>query len=208
MTSPAARTADTEGPASPAPAEATAPAAPTTPAAPRRFENLDGLRGVAAATVLLYHAVMVVPQFSDPEFTGRGAGSWAWFDYSPLRIVLSGTEGVLVFFILSGFVLTLPVLRAARFPWRAYYPSRILRLYLPVLAAIAWCLLIIAVLPRESLAQAPGAYLQDHAEPVTLLKIARDAVLLDGANTLNGPLWSLQWEVCSRSCCRSSCSSP
>ncbi|RKR73408.1 heparan-alpha-glucosaminide N-acetyltransferase domain-containing protein [Frondihabitans australicus] len=97
MTPPeAARTADPEG------ARTAAPASPhtSTVAAPRRFENLDGLRGVAALMVLVYHAVMVVPQFSNPEFTGRGAGSWAWFDYSPLRIVLSGTEGVLVFFIL------------------------------------------------------------------------------------------------------------
>jgi peptidoglycan/LPS O-acetylase OafA/YrhL len=186
----AARTADLKGALPSAPAPTTDP---TT--APRRFENLDGLRGVAALMVLVYHSVMVVPQFSNPEILGRGAGSWAWFDYSPLRIVLSGTEGVLVFFILSGFVLTMPVLRAATFAWRAYYPSRILRLYVPVVASILWCLIVITLLPRKVLAHDPSSYMSVHAEPATLLKIARDVVLLDGANSINGPLWSLQWEM-------------
>ena len=162
---------------------------------PKRFENLDGLRGVAALIVLIYHGVMVVPQFANPEFTGSGAGSWGWFDYSPLRVVLSGTEGVLVFFVLSGFVLTLPVLRTARYAWRAYYPSRLLRLYLPVGAALIWTVLVIVALPRNTLADDPSLYLQVHAEPLTALKVARDAVLVDGVNDLNGPLWSLQWEV-------------
>ncbi|RKR73407.1 acyltransferase family protein [Frondihabitans australicus] len=92
-------------------------------------------------------------------------------------------------------MLTLPVLRAAKFAWRAYYPSRLLRLYLPVFAAIVWCLLVISVLPRQVLAHDPAAYMQDHAEGINLLKIARDAVLLDGANSIDGPLWSLQWEM-------------
>lgn len=169
---------------------------PAEPAAlPRRFENLDGLRGVAALMVLIYHGILVFPQFGNPVFTGRGAGSWSWFEYSPLRIVVSGTEAVMVFFVLSGFVLTLPVLRAAKFAWRAYYPSRILRLYVPVFAALAWSIVVMIVIPRHALAADPSDYMKVHAEPITFLKIARDAVLLDGANSFNGPLWSLQWEV-------------
>lgn len=176
-----------------APASSINPAEPT--GIPRRFENLDGLRGVAALMVLVYHGFLVVPQFANPEFTGRGAGSWAWFDYSPLRVVLSGTEAVLVFFILSGFVLTLPVLRATKFAWRAYYPSRVLRLYVPVIAALAWTLVVMLVLPRHGLSADPSEFMKAHDEPITFLKIARDVVLLDGANSYDGPLWSLQWEV-------------
>jgi len=164
-------------------------------ATPRRFENLDGLRGVAALMVLVYHGILVFPQFGNPVLTGSSAGSWGWFEYSPLRILLSGTEAVLVFFVLSGFVLTLPVLRSAKFAWRAYYPSRILRLYVPVFAALAWSLVVLIVIPRHALIHDPSAYMAVHAEPITFLKIARDAVLLDGANSYNGPLWSLQWEV-------------
>jgi peptidoglycan/LPS O-acetylase OafA/YrhL len=176
-----------------APISSTLP--PTSAAVPRRFENLDGLRGIAAVMVVVYHGILVFPQFGNPVLTGSSAGSWGWFEYSPLRVVLSGTEAVMVFFVLSGFVLTLPVLRAARFAWRAYYPSRILRLYVPVLAALIWSIVVMITIPRHSLSHDASAYMAVHAEPITFLKIARDAVLVDGANSYNGPFWSLQWEV-------------
>ncbi|AMM19051.1 hypothetical protein AX769_01480 [Frondihabitans sp. PAMC 28766] len=172
----------------------TAASAPTA-AAPERFRHLDGLRGVAAFVVLVYHGVLVVPHFANPEWLIPKAGGWGWFDYSPLRVVLAGTEAVMIFFVLSGFVLTLPVLRRAKFSWRAYYGSRILRLYLPVFGALVWAAIVITVFSRHGLTHDPSPYLRAHPEDPTALKLARDGLLVDGVNSLDDPLWSLQWEV-------------
>ena len=84
-------------------------------------------------------------------FDGRGRdfhGVVWWVTFTPFHILWAGSEAVAVFFVLSGFVLT----RAAAgtsFSWRAYYPSRLLRLYLPVAGALVFALVTILVFPRK-----------------------------------------------------------
>ena len=82
-----------------------------------RIASLDGLRGLAAATVLFTHVLLAGIAFH--AYDARDAPVWA------------GNVAVGVFFVLSGFVLTLPSTRRAE-NWVAYYPARLLRLYLPV----------------------------------------------------------------------------
>lgn len=87
--------------------------APTT-----RLTGLDGLRALAATTVLTYHVVL----FSRFAFAGRFA--------APLW-ELKG--GVAIFFVISGAVLYLPFARAIRdrepLPdWRAYAGRRVARI--------------------------------------------------------------------------------
>ena len=61
-----------------------------------------------------------------------------------------GTGAVLVFFVLSGFVLTLAFTGPAKSGeprWANYYARRIPRLYVPVWAAIALAIGIVAIRP-------------------------------------------------------------
>ncbi len=61
------------------------------------------------------------------------AWSLVWWLYrTPLRVLWAGPEAVLVFFVVSGFVLTLPLARSGRFEWLVHYARRALRPYLPV----------------------------------------------------------------------------
>lgn len=108
------------------------------------------------------------------------------------RYISSGPgEKRSTFFILSGFVLTLPLLRAAQPNWGAYYPKRIVRIYLPVWASIVFALLMAWALPRAA-SGGFSSWLNLHDEPPNVLS---DVVLLGGAGQLNSPLWSLQWEM-------------
>lgn len=66
-----------------------------------RLRELDGLRGLAALTVVLHHALLVLPAF----YLDTG---WAKVLDSPLHVAFAGTEAVILFFVLSGFVLALP----------------------------------------------------------------------------------------------------
>ncbi|SEI16264.1 Peptidoglycan/LPS O-acetylase OafA/YrhL, contains acyltransferase and SGNH-hydrolase domains [Leifsonia sp. CL147] len=113
--------------------------------------------------------------------------------FSPLHVVWLGAEAVFLFFVLSGFVLVKAATRP-EFSWPAYYPSRIVRLYGPVLGAIVLAWLGYVLLPHTV---QPGASPQIAGLPTTysLTDILHDATLLGGTSNAIGTLWSLQWEV-------------
>lgn len=153
-----------------------------------RIRSLDGLRGIAALVVLFHHALLVVPSLND-----NGTAATGWLVVSPLHLVWAGEEAVFVFFILSGIVLALPVLRGT-VSWAAYYPARLLRLYLPVAASVAIAVVLAAVVARKAVA-GESNWMALHNVPLSVMAVVRDLVLVTGLDSLNSPLWSLQWEV-------------
>lgn len=113
--------------------------------------------------------------------------------YSPLRIITAGPEAVWLFFALSGFVLVRSASRPG-YRWDAYYPSRIIRLYLPVIGAVLVTALVFWLIPHVS---SPDFHRMVIGLPTTYTveSALADATLLTGTSTANVPLWSLQWEV-------------
>ena len=162
----------------------------------RRVTALDGLRGAAALTVVAHHALLLFPALAAPYFTGRpaalGEGEW-WLIHTPLHVLWEGKFGVYVFFVLSGCVLTLPALNGRGYVWRIYYPSRLLRLYLPVWGAVIFAALTFLVVPRT--AEVASAWLDKRPEEVTVRILLKDTTLVTGTGGIASPLWSLTWEV-------------
>lgn len=161
-----------------------------------RIRSLDGLRGVAAIIVLIHHSLLLFPSLSLLNASKPAQATpleWA-LTHTPLHLVWAGSEAVLVFFVLSGLVLTLPVIRSTKFPWRAYYPGRLVRLYIPVLGSVVIAVVLALLIPRRSGADL-SIWLSAHGEPVTFGQSLSDFFLLSGTSQLNGPLWSLQYEV-------------
>lgn len=159
-----------------------------------RYGALDGLRGLAAAVVVIHHCFLVSPSLAlaVARVDTGNAEPWVWWTtFTPAHLLWAGTEAVYVFFILSGFVLTLPFLGVSRPTWRAYYAKRCVRIYLPVWASLAVALLLAWIVPRTGSPDL-SAWLLIHDESPNVLA---DGVLLGGADSLNSPLWSLQWEI-------------
>lgn len=148
--------------------------------------------------MVIHHAFLTVPALAVAYFPGEAkpdVGSFAWwFTYTPLHLVWMGTEAVAVFFILSGIVLVLPVLRSDRFDWVAYYPRRIIRLYGPVLVAIVFALITMLIVRRYEDA-AFSAWMNDLPHMYSSRGLLKDATLVTGTSGALSPLWSLQWEV-------------
>lgn len=169
----------------------------TSVAAGQRYRSLDGLRGVAALSVVLYHALLVVPAVSvlyiEKAEATPSTPEW-WLFRTPLRLLMPGHEAVLIFFVLSGFVLTLPLLshRQSVRSVLAYYARRILRLYIPVWGAVGVALLLALAVQRDP--SMGSSWLATHVPP-TPSAVWRDLVLLLGTSNLDSPLWSLTWEV-------------
>lgn len=164
------------------------------PASDDRLSSLDGLRGVAAVVVLLHHSLLVQPALSGPYYGQDVSPAVAWFVASPLHLVWAGGEAVLVFFVLSGFVLVRQQSGPRRLTWKTYYPSRLLRLYLPVVVAVLFAALLASIVSRPALADRQSHWMQDHQAPVTLWSIVRNATLVS-PDFLDSPLWSLRQEV-------------
>jgi peptidoglycan/LPS O-acetylase OafA/YrhL len=159
---------------------------------PMRLKQLDGLRGVAALIVVVHHSLLLQPRLA-LAYLLPGANLGQPFNlavYSPLHVLWDGPAAVKVFFVLSGFVLTLPFLRPDA-SWRAYYPSRLVRLYLPTIASVCLALGWVVAFPRLN----AGSWWQaSHAGPWAG-EIAADLSLVLGTGMVNSPLWSLRWEL-------------
>lgn len=162
-----------------------------------RVTSLDGLRGIAALVVVVHHTFLTQPALAAPYFdptpSGAGGLSW-WLTYTPLHLMWAGTEAVYVFFVLSGLVLALPAVKNGGFNLRGYYPRRLLRLYLPVWAAIGLAVLWATAAPRIWKA-GDSWWLAVHGRPPTVGGALQDALLLVSPGSTNYVLWSLQWEV-------------
>ncbi|MGF6773288.1 peptidoglycan/LPS O-acetylase OafA/YrhL [Paraburkholderia sp. GAS199] len=89
-----------------------------------RYAQLDALRGVAALTVVFSHFTLLAPLLG--------------LRHTPLRLLLGGHEAVILFFALSGFVLTLQIDGARKLGYAEYAVRRICRIYLPYAGAIAF----------------------------------------------------------------------
>lgn len=159
-----------------------------------RYEALDGLRGLAALVVVVHHCLLVSPDLATASYISGDApiGSWIWWmTFTPLHMVWAGKEAVYVFFILSGFVLSLPFCGDNRPNWAVYFWKRILRIYPPVWASLGFAAGTVWIIPRITDPDL-SSWVNLHAEPTRILN---DAFLLWGASSLNSPLWSLQWEM-------------
>jgi peptidoglycan/LPS O-acetylase OafA/YrhL len=166
------------------------------PAVPRRLEQLDSLRGLAALAVVFHHHLMVFPVFN-PEASGP-VGFWpGLLKNSPLHVFWAGHEAVILFFVLSGFVLSLPFQAGEPVAYFPYLIKRVSRIYLPYLAALAVALTLRVEFARHDVVGLSDWFARTWDEPVTLKAVAEHAALLPSfANSkLNPVLWSLVHEM-------------
>jgi peptidoglycan/LPS O-acetylase OafA/YrhL len=135
------------------------------------------------------------------HFAAQGGAYKSFYQlmtHTPLKVFVAGDEAVTIFFILSGFVITLPVLQKANFSWAAYYPARLIRLYVPTWAALAFASLLLVAIPRVTQIAPYFSWVEvaslRNFDPAELMT---EAVLLTSRwhYPLNNVLWSIWWEV-------------
>jgi peptidoglycan/LPS O-acetylase OafA/YrhL len=147
---------------------------------------LDGLRGVAALVVLFHHALLTLPAWASVYANGYGPK----IEFTPVHTLVDGTFAVYVFFVLSGVVLA-RLVQDGDCSWRAYYGKRLLRLYVPVWAAIVFAIAIYFAVPRRHVG---SWWVAAHAGALGHAELFHDATLTN-TGWINSVLWSLKWEV-------------
>ena len=103
-----------------------------------------------------------------------------------------GQQSVWAFFVLSGLVLTLQM-SSPSLDYRTYLPRRLLRLYLPTIAAVVFAYATIAFIPRHL--PTGNAWIDSHPSSVSLNGVLSDLSLINGTSGNLMPIWSLKWEV-------------
>ena len=170
---------------------------PVTAVAPSgRLHALDGIRGLAALMVVFTHinGIAYTQTLPDPSSIDDPL---TWFSWAAQTAVLaSGTQAVFVFFLLSGIVITLPVLKHRDYDWFAYYPRRLVRLYLPSIASLVLSALLVLSIHRDPARVDPDGWLVGtNIVSFSFREFAAELTLFDNSFLYNGPLWSILWEV-------------
>ncbi len=154
-----------------------------------RMPALDALRGLAAVLVVFHHFYLTLP------------APWleiahGWLDWPGLRPIIIGRPAVILFFVLSGFVLTRSLQREAElFPVK-FVMRRCLRIYPPFLAAIALSGLLFALIApvRPSMLSAWFNAQWIGAPDAAILARHAFAQAVGRDTTLDHPIWSLVHE--------------
>lgn len=166
--------------------------------------HLNAIRGAAALIVLLGHTRGLF--FA--SFMGSGRAAHAASDVARVNRATVGEEAVIIFFVLSGYLVGGSVLRSVRngtWSWKSYLFKRITRLWVVLIPALIFGLCV-DVLGMHLFGSAGSIYAgpslssvpHDLAARLTWKVIAANALFLQGivsptAGT-NNSLWSLTYE--------------
>ena len=152
-----------------------------------RMTGLDGIRGIAALVVVFNHIYNFIPALAvDSSFL---------FNYTPAYFLIAGRIAVIIFFILSGFVLSLPYYNGTSQSYSAYAVRRFCRIYLPFLAVLIGAIGLHAAFADQNLV-IEGA--RTWSAPLSWSVIASHIFMTgitEDSIRLNFPMWTLIMEM-------------
>jgi peptidoglycan/LPS O-acetylase OafA/YrhL len=152
-----------------------------------RYIELDSLRGLAALIVVLHHL----------------RGLWET-DTQPTSVICRflldlvtpfGFDAVLMFFVLSGFVLSLPAVNGRPQTYSTFLIRRVFRIYVPylavLLASVAGAFWLHGIVTRSIW------FHQFWSEPVDWRLVGQHVLFLGvyNPNQFDPPIWSLMYEM-------------
>lgn len=151
----------------------------------KRYDEIDSLRGIAALTVIISHGLAI---FALPGNL---------LDITPLYFFWSSHEAVIFFFVLSGFVLTLPFLNR-EIKYFSYLIKRVLRIYLPYMVAVCFTFFSYFLFSKMGNLNGLGTWVQTKwTEDPSVVSILQHFLLLGNfeTTTYNPAIWSLVQEM-------------
>ncbi|CAN7713192.1 acyltransferase [Paenibacillus sp. LjRoot153] len=151
----------------------------------RRYDQLDSLRGLAASSVLLSH--LIFPSFYLIDKIKN----------TPLHIFWAGHEAVILFFLLSGFVLSLPFHNNKKTRYRDYLVKRICRIYIPYIASIILSILLMTTLAHTSIPELGNWFNGNRISSLSSESLIGHFLFLGDYNSteINPVVWSLVHEM-------------
>jgi peptidoglycan/LPS O-acetylase OafA/YrhL len=141
-----------------------------------RFRSLDGIRGIAALSVVLYHSVNSHPQVYDSVLG---------------RVLMNGWAGVFLFFPVSGYCICAAMHRAENASPRRFLYRRWKRIYPPYLASLIVSVAVAVLALPFNRGSADDLVL---TVPAWLSILTLTQVFTPYAGRINPVYWSLCYE--------------
>lgn len=179
-----------------------------------RLAELDALRGLAALTVVFHHfecllrpshesagmfknAFLKLLHGDGLHAFAQATGPTRLVDLTPIYLAVAGHEPVVLFFVLSGFVLALPFYRGHAVPYSAFLTKRIFRIYVPYVVTIALAMFLNAILSRGGIPGLSEWFNQTWRLPVTASEVTKHVLFLGTYDCyqFNTAIWSLVHEM-------------
>jgi peptidoglycan/LPS O-acetylase OafA/YrhL len=163
----------------------------STPRSPVRLAELDALRGIAAISVVFSHFRLLWLGESTNSLSAR-ASQIIYYLMSPF---CAGPEAVILFFILSGFVLSIPAIESHPQPYWVFVVRRIFRIYGPYFVAISFAILA-AIFFHGHVSRSEWLN-RSWSTAVDWHLVAQHLAFLGEYNTFqfDDPIWSLIYEM-------------
>ncbi|MDP4093239.1 MAG: acyltransferase [Bacillota bacterium] len=155
-----------------------------------RYIELDSLRGLAALAVFFSHIVLILNSGTFIDL----------FQNTPLHIFWDGAAAVVLFFVLSGFVLTLPYIKQPDKPieYLPFLTRRIFRIYPAYIAGLAFALVLKIFLFNKAGISGFSSFINQFwdwkTSELTLGTIVKHIVMI-GPNFTRGQIDPIIWSL-------------
>jgi peptidoglycan/LPS O-acetylase OafA/YrhL len=165
----------------------------------QRFKELDSLRGLAACAVVAHHFLLISPQTNLLVYGGY-RGKYELINalvYSPIHILWAGPQAVMLFFLLSGFVLSLPFFSDKKISYFSFLIKRICRIYIPYAAAVTAAIVVAIYCSRHGIHELSGWFNLVWTTPISW-QLVLDHYLFLGSfdnKQFDPVIWSLVQEM-------------
>jgi peptidoglycan/LPS O-acetylase OafA/YrhL len=162
-----------------------------------RYKEFDSLRGLAALIVIIGHHMMVFPAYESYQYELNSPFMVYLFKETPLRLIFSsGNESVILFFVLSGFVLYLSI-NNTKFHYPTYIIKRVCRIYIPFLVAISLSIMAKMLLSRNDMLFISNWFSKSWTTEDSPALLLQHLMFIGQYNTdaYNNVIWSLVHEM-------------
>ncbi|MGX2960658.1 acyltransferase family protein [Peribacillus sp. JNUCC 23] len=163
----------------------------------KRYEEFDSLRGLAALIVLIGHYLMVFPAYETYKYELNSPFTIYIVKETPLRLFFSsGNESVILFFLLSGFVLYVSI-NNTKFHYASYITKRICRIFIPYLIAIILAIMAKMLFSHNHIPFISNWFSKSWTTSETPTLLLQHLLFIGQYNTdaYNNVIWSLVHEM-------------
>ncbi len=162
-----------------------------------RIHSMDTIRGLASLEVLIHHSLLMSVVFWEVFYSSAGQVSFLnLFTFSPLHIFWAGHEAVVLFFVMSGFVLSIPYYSAKKVSYGQFFIKRIFRIYGPYLVAVSIALLCNQIYSHHGRIQGLSDWFNDiWKKDLTVSEILNFGIFNGNFHNVATSLWSIPVEI-------------
>jgi peptidoglycan/LPS O-acetylase OafA/YrhL len=155
-----------------------------------RVAALDTLRGLAALSVVICHYLILLSETRFDQIV------IPWLAIPPLSLMLTAQSAVILFFVLSGYVLALSLMGEHRPTWLGFILRRLCRIWLPFAAVllVSFCIGCVAVTANTVL---PPHWQMNiwRPETMTFASLLHQLTMASTEIDLDLPAWTLVLEL-------------